>query len=226
MYKLLLIGQRPLYFRHRYFLVTKEDVHFSIKPVRIAADKNLRLRFRCIKPEILQGFKTKYRCFVFLHRIHKKEKPVILQHIGAFQRQRGGIFVINKIGMQVLQRLDKLLFFFAVTMHHKHFIRLRYYHFITVLCLCLVSFVGERGLKHEVFPFFHQVELHIRIAILYFLDQGLIKINFMFTGQGHDKFHQRILPLRYRYTHLTGRQELLHQVDHIITFPKMGLVVI
>jgi len=54
-----------------YTLFAKFNFHFSIKPVQPAANMYMRIGFCCVKPEILQCFKTIHWYFHFLHGIHK-----------------------------------------------------------------------------------------------------------------------------------------------------------
>src|SRR5690606_2729288 len=76
--KLLMIGKCLFYIGNRYLLVAKNNIYSCIKPIGIIADMNPRFWPGCVKTEILQGFKTMNRNFLFLHGIYEKEEPVVL----------------------------------------------------------------------------------------------------------------------------------------------------
>ncbi len=171
MYKLLLIGQGSFYFCNGNMLVAEDNIHFGIKPIGIAADKNLGLWSCRVKPEIFQRFKSKHRSLHILHRVHEQKEPVVPQHIGPFQCQGTAVFIMNKTGMQILQFLNKLILLFPVPVNDEYFVALGYNHIIPVAGTGFISFIRERRLEYQVFTFLQQEEFNLRISVSYLLHQ-------------------------------------------------------
>ena len=170
------------YFCHTYLLITKQNVHLCIKPVGIAADKDLCLRSCRVWNENSSALQIHIHQSSYPSSHPQKRKNQLFFNTSVpFSAKRSIVFIVNKTGMKVLQLLYKIHFLFS-----------RFLCTISTLspcgtttsslspCLCFKSFIGEGWLKNEVFSFFQQEQFYFRGFRLLFPVQGFVKVYFMF----------------------------------------------